>query len=512
MKKPVKLADRNRAALYARFSSHNQRSESIEIQLEASNSYCESHGLTVVGEYTDAAVSGRTADRRGFQALLDDAALGLFDFVVIYKVTRIMRNRDEMALARLKLKDAGVEILYAGEDIAQGSTGILQLGLLETVAEWESAIDSERIRDGIQKNAMRCMANGQSLYGWDIDENGYYVINEHEASAVRLANSMILDGKSVAEVVTALAPYRTKRGRPFNHTKVTKMLRRRQNGGEYNYAGHVVADGMPALVPMGDVEMVIKILDSRSHKVRRAKPGDYPLTGKLYCGKCNRPMRGTSGTSKGGTVYHYYSCPKCRRNVRQDLLELTVVDAVKEALADEATREQIASLVIEAEAKRVDDTEPVSKRIKKELAEIELTFERIWSAIEKGISPPGGKERIDGLVKQQEALKADLAAAERIEAVKLDHEHVLFYLEKIAKECDNQTLIDIFVSSVVIYGDEVHIVFNFDQAGATQSGGVRIDDPMPHHSSSIRTPKGVVFYIVERGFAIVATLKKKKGA
>ncbi|MCQ5072087.1 hypothetical protein NE591_14015, partial [Adlercreutzia sp. DFI.6.23] len=62
-----------------------------------------------------------------------DAKAGLFDFVVIYKVPRIMRNRDEMALLRITLRKYGVEILYSGEDIGKGSDGILQLGIKEVL-------------------------------------------------------------------------------------------------------------------------------------------------------------------------------------------------------------------------------------------------------------------------------------------------------------------------------------------------------------------------------------------
>ena len=150
--------------------------------------------------YTDYAKTGRNADRAEFQRMMDDARLGLFDFVVIYKVTRIMRNRDEMALARIMLRKAGVEILYAGEEIASGSSGVLQLGMLEVLAEWESAIDSERIRDGIQKNAQRCMANGRTLYGWDIVE-GRYRVNDREAAWLRKMKNKLFSGATMAEVV-----------------------------------------------------------------------------------------------------------------------------------------------------------------------------------------------------------------------------------------------------------------------------------------------------------------------
>lgn len=76
---------KNRAAIYARFSSHNQRSESIEIQVENSRAYCEREGLQVVREYCDYAQTGRNVNRAEFQRMMNDAKLGLFDFVVIYK-------------------------------------------------------------------------------------------------------------------------------------------------------------------------------------------------------------------------------------------------------------------------------------------------------------------------------------------------------------------------------------------------------------------------------------------
>lgn len=200
-----------RAAIYARFSSHNQRGESIEIQVEKSRAYCAENDLRVVATYCDFAQTGTNTDRAEFQRMMADAKRGLFDFVVIYKVTRIMRNRDEMAMARIMLRRCRVEILYAGEDISDGSAGVLQLGMLEVLAEYESALDGERIRDGIQKNAERCMANGCVRYGWDIVD-GRYVVNEEEAAAIRLGVRMVLSGKSVADVVRAWEPYRTKRG------------------------------------------------------------------------------------------------------------------------------------------------------------------------------------------------------------------------------------------------------------------------------------------------------------
>lgn len=456
-----------RAAIYARFSSHNQRGESIEIQVEKSRAYCAENDLRVVATYCDFAQTGTNTDRAEFQRMMADAKRGLFDFVVIYKVTRIMRNRDEMAMARIMLRRCRVEILYAGEDISDGSAGVLQLGMLEVLAEYESALDGERIRDGIQKNAERCMANGCVRYGWDIVD-GRYVVNEEEAAAIRLGVRMVLSGKSVADVVRAWEPYRTKRGGKWRFQTVRRILMRRENGGEYRYAGVVVPGGMPAIVPMDDEERVIRMLED-SHRPRaKTEAWDFPLTGKLYDGRDGGLMTGTSGTGKSGRPYHYYRCRSCGRTVRRDAVEKRVADAVREALGSAGSRERIARMLADAEEERADE-KPLSETIKGELAKIETAFSNIWAAIESGIAPPGGKERIDALKQRQALLKDELRTAEALEAARLDYGRALFWLEGMAAaEVDDAQLLRTFVARVVLGGpdddDGLRVAFTFDDS------------------------------------------------
>ena len=475
-----------RAASYARFSSHNQRSESIEIQHDNNLAYCAIEDLDVVAIYSDEARSGRNTNRADFQRMVADAKAGLFDYVVIYKVARIMRNRDEMALLRITLRKHGVEVLYSGESIGTGSDAILQLGLKEVLAEWESAQLAERIVDGIQKNAERCMANGQQLYGWDIVE-GYYEINEAEAGVLRRAKGMLFNGKTVAEIVRALEGHTTKRGKPITHNALTKMLKRKQNAGVFSYAGHEKEGGMPALWSMEEQRMIWKMLGDETRPRRKAGNADFLLTGKLWCGKCDTPMTGTSGPGKSGKVYYYYQDKKgCGRKVRKEAIEENVAEAVRAALSVEANREKIADLMCEFEDER-DDT-PQSAIIEGELKEITLAYDRIWKAIEQGIAPPGGKERVDELKAREELLQEELATAKAIEAVKLDRDRVLFMLESMAEIDDPKALIDVFVSKVVLTGDDdLHIFHYFDDNGGALSpgddggGGVLPNVNMLHH-------------------------------
>lgn len=495
---------RNRAAVYARFSSHNQRSESIEIQLEKAREYCEENGLVVVHEYCDYAQTGRNADRAQFQAMMSDARRGLFDYVVIYKVTRIMRNRDEMSLARIMLRKAGVEILYAGEDISNGSSGVLQLGMLEVLAEYESALDSERIRDGIRKNAERCMANGVRLYGWDIGEDGRYVLNDHEASVLRRMRDMLFAGASVAEIRRSFAGERGKRGHRMTHGGIVKILRRVQNCGTYCYAGVVREGGMPAIWSREDQAAVDKILGDKRRPRRITVTDDYPLTGKLYCAGCGEPMTGTSGTSKNGLAYHYYRCRKCRRSVRADLVERRVSECAAKELGRASVRETIADLMCESDENM--SAERQSEAISKELREVDRACARVWDAIESGLPIPGGMERVESLSERRSFLEEELAVARRLESVSPDRDRVMFWLESVAETSDERKMIRMFVSSVVFDGEDVHVRFAFDEKGEHQPR-CSPSSPMVELGTIRKNMKPQVYAVrAPLGFVIVAPL------
>ena len=75
MKKKQPNTRHGRAAIYARYSSHNQREASIEQQVKACRELAMRLGLDVVETYEDKAISGKSDRRPSFQRLLRDAEL-----------------------------------------------------------------------------------------------------------------------------------------------------------------------------------------------------------------------------------------------------------------------------------------------------------------------------------------------------------------------------------------------------------------------------------------------------
>ena len=92
---------------YARYSSSNQREESITAQLRAIHSWAEANNHTIVKEYIDEAISGRTDDREQFQNMIKDSAISSWQGIVVHKLDRFSRNRYNSAIYKKQLKDNG---------------------------------------------------------------------------------------------------------------------------------------------------------------------------------------------------------------------------------------------------------------------------------------------------------------------------------------------------------------------------------------------------------------------
>ena len=90
------------AVVYARYSSHKQGEQSIEGQLASARKYAAEHGYTIIHEYCDRAQTGRNDDREQFQQMLKDTAKHQFKAIIIWKIDRFGRNREEIAFNKYR--------------------------------------------------------------------------------------------------------------------------------------------------------------------------------------------------------------------------------------------------------------------------------------------------------------------------------------------------------------------------------------------------------------------------
>ena len=342
-RKKAPAAEAPRLVAYYRYSGGSRQTEqSIEGQRRDCEAYARAHGMTILREYVDRHISGKTDDRPAFQQLVADSAAHTFDAVICWKTDRLARNRYDSAVYKKKLRDNGVEILYAAESNISGAEGIIIEGLMEALAEYYSAELAEKARRGMRESALKGKALGSSRpLGLTVDADKHYIIEPTGAEAVRYIFEQYAAGLSSSSIVERLNAMglRTSHGGPFNKSSINRIIQNEMYRGVYvSKKFDVRIEGaIPAIIDNDLWKRAQNMFErNRQSRTPHASRADYILSGKLYCGECGCLMKGVCGRSSGnGQMYHYYACPgrsigrACtRKNIPQDELEAMVVNSV----------------------------------------------------------------------------------------------------------------------------------------------------------------------------------------
>ncbi|WP_374628944.1 recombinase family protein [Pannonibacter indicus] len=180
-----------RVALYARYSSDNQREASIEDQLRICREQAKREKWKIVGTYKDAGISGASMILRpGIQALLQDAQAGQFDIVLAEALDRISRDQADVATFYKHLKFAGVPIVT----LSEGEISELHVGLKGTMNALFLKDLAAKTHRGIRGRVEDGKSGGGLCFGYNVvkqlDARGDPIrgdreINEAEANIVR---------------------------------------------------------------------------------------------------------------------------------------------------------------------------------------------------------------------------------------------------------------------------------------------------------------------------------------
>ena len=143
-----------KAVIYARYSSDNQREESIEGQIRECTAFAEKNGITILRHYIDRAFSAKTDNRPEFQNMIKDSGKRLFDMIIVWKLDRFARNRYDSARYKAALKKNGVKVVSATEVISRRGRGyhsgkraggVRRILLRRPVREGSPGHDGERL-------------------------------------------------------------------------------------------------------------------------------------------------------------------------------------------------------------------------------------------------------------------------------------------------------------------------------------------------------------------------------
>lgn len=394
--------------------------------------------------------------------------------MTVYKLDRFSRNKYEMAIHRKHLKDNGVKILSAKENIPETPEGVLLESLLEGMNQYYSEELSQKTKRGLRETRIKGNYMGGPInYGYKVVHEvvgeqtvAKVAVNEAEAPILLHIFEAYAAGKRIPDIVRELDDRGIRnRGNPFTVNSIYFMLQQEKYTGVYNFNGETFTHIYPAIIPKELFQIVRKRIDK--NKTGKHVIGvDYILMGKCLCGYCRHKLRSAAGTTTDGTILRYYRCPYSKKDVnchnksvRKEVLEQIVIDA----LTNEITKPENIALITDNvfalyTAKFTDDSD--LHRYEKELTATDKAIKNILAAIEEGIFTPSTKTRLTEL----EEKKARIENAITIESAKgknlLTKADIERYICDAVKLTAKQ-MIELLVERIDVYADKICIKLRY---------------------------------------------------
>lgn len=469
------------AFAYARFSSDNQREESIEAQFFEIKKYAESEGILIKKYYSDEAISGLTSNRPQFKEMINDIMdSGKVDYVIVYKVDRFSRNKYQSAIYKEKLSRRGVKVLYAAQRLSDTPEGGLMEGILESFAQYYSDNLSTDTRRGQYNNARNGLFNGgHSPLGYFIDDEKKYKVDPYEATIIKTIFDLYLGGMAQSKIARELNEkgYKTRENRNFSQSSISRILTNKKYIGiyehgrtqlKYNSTGKktlevkrpdeeivINYDAIPPIIDREVFERVQKMIKNRANQKAVKQYHDYPLRGLIFC-ECGQKMYGYTDARYPSNSR--YRCKKCNNAIKKEALEKYIMSVAKNYILDNAD-----ALIdrIEQETKKTLESRDTDKNaLKKRLDEIDREENNCVEYVMSFGANEKIRSKIDELNKERNEINNLLASTASPINIKKE---IRIWLNKIKNNDLNlskKEFIQLLVRRVVVSREEVQIFFN----------------------------------------------------
>jgi site-specific DNA recombinase len=457
------MKTKNRAAVYARFSSDLQKDTSVEDQFLLCNRFAERQGYKVVAKFCDRAKSATTLhDRDGLFKLREAAKRGEFDLVIVESFDRLSRDLEDSAGLFKRLTHYGVDIMTVNE----GKATTIQVGLRGIISEMFIKDLSAKVRRGHQGHVERELFPGNITYGyeriWDEEARvyraGQRAIYEPEAKIVRRIFKEYAGGKSPRKICIGLSNdgiLSPNGNKLWNHMVLLggkgcrgilnnrlyigeivwnqcyfdkdpddkkKLIKRHRPESEH------ITKAVPHLriidqVTWNAVQAVRESRSTKHHSQNRIYvPRNYHLlSGLVQCAVCQSHMVIAQKTAAGGprmkcATAHYRSACEHKKSYDLSVIERTVIDGFKENLVDV---ESIKEMTKRYHTRRKENEQKSGTEragIEKKLAALQLQIDRIVTAVSDTDQP------LPALMKSLEVKEAErVGLEERLRLLKSEN-------------------------------------------------------------------------------------------
>jgi len=360
----------SKAVGYGRVSSEDQAERgTIQNQIEFGTKYCDLHELTINEWYLDDGVTGTIPleDRESGLRLIEDAKMGKFNLVLIYRLDRLGRTARVILNAIHELEECGVKLRSLTEPFDTGDpSGRFLVTILAGVADLDRSSTLDRLWNGANRAAREGKWLGGIVpFGYLKEDaylipsiepmRGFYMSEVEVVSMVyRLTVEEHMSTKKIADYLNSLGvpPSYTKDGRQIDKGKrkentagiwrpgrVRGMIVNTTYKGIHEYGRRskkqreIISRKFPSIVDVDVWERAQEVLHENQIGAMRNAKRKYLLRSLVKCGSCGLNYCGTFYNGPGGVLKGYYVCNgklayngpdmgKCKsKNIPQDWVE-----------------------------------------------------------------------------------------------------------------------------------------------------------------------------------------------
>lgn len=515
------------AMINARYSTDNQKADSIEVQVEKCTEWCHQNNIPILGIYSDEATSGMKDTRPKYEEMMRQLRQGIGDTVVIYDQSRMFRKMTAWFAFRDELAAMGVKVISVtqpmiGKDL-RDPTNFLTEGSMALFNQIWALQSRQKTMEKLRFMARNGQhTGGKPALGYMV-KDGRLEICEEEAAIVRRIFDEYAGGKSYREIIAGLNRdgLKTKRGNAFGSNSLHDMLHNekyigtlvygqlpyREDGSRNTHAKNTedvirIEDALPAIVDKATFEKVQQRMaqNKRQQGGRPPKNREYPLRGKVFCGECKSAMTISTSQQK----YNYYRCTGKKRlhncnavPIGADYLEKRVAEAVRAILGTPSEANGLIRILRDqAEKIQGGAVEKLQSLIQKD-REISHKLDNAVAAVLDGLSSPTVHAKIQQLEAEKAVVQRDLKRLKAaVDASTLPEKRLREILSMIISGAGNDTdILESLVYRVEVSAEEITIwtILEADPNG-------NIDHTADGVTITMGIPSGVPMVIITAEF------------
>jgi hypothetical protein len=356
------------------------------------------------------------------------------NYCIVHKVDRLARNRADDVTIHLALRDAGVMLVSATENIDETPSGMLLHGIMSTIAEFYSRNLATETVKGLSQKATRGGTIGKAPLGYRNvgirDEYGREIrtveIDPERAKLVTWAFMVYASGEWTTNQLHAELTARGLRtpatprrpSRPIGRSSIHRMLTNPYYKGDVRYQGVIYKGTHQPLVPPEVWYQVQTVLRTHRTAADASQVHDHYLKGTVFCGQCGSRLLVCNAKNRAGNIYPYFVC------------------AAKHAGRGGCTRQAMLIEEVERLVERHYETVQISAQTRHAVAKhLHAEFDKLMASESDALGDLT-RERARLEDEQGKLLQAHYAGAIPLDLLKKEQDRITAGLERIKNRID----------------------------------------------------------------------------